>query len=152
MSFLSAVSLRFSVCSPYSLPLTSGRQQESDAGDGEREGNQRLGEQREWHRTTERIARSPAILPANVHLATRKHTTGTPPSFTLDCYHGNPLFSSAVSQRRIVSANHQITPSNWANTQSTHRLLEQCYCANVDVLICFGNTGNSNTFGLSCVK
>lgn len=40
---------------------------------------ERLGEQQEWHRTTERIARSPAILPANVHFATSSTTPETHP-------------------------------------------------------------------------
>ncbi|CAB1435820.1 unnamed protein product [Pleuronectes platessa] len=74
-----------------------------------REAEQGHGELHEWHRTTERSPRHSSCQCPSRHF---KHSaTDTPSSFTLDCNHGNPLFPSAVSQGRTVSANHQITPT-----------------------------------------
>lgn len=127
MSFPSAVSLRFSVCSPYSLLLTSDRQQEHDAGDRKRR------EAATWwaagmaqdHGTHRPLPRHSACQCPSHHF--KRSTTDTPSSFTPGCYHSNSLFSSAVSQR-TVSANHQILIQN---AHFVHTLFQQYYVYSV---------------------
>lgn len=126
MSFLSAVSLRFSVCSPHSLLLTSGRQQESDAGDRKRrEAETRLscrnGTGPQNAIAPLRSAPPPTVcltacLPMSISpLQATTQRTHPPPS-PLTVTTATSLFfsspSSAISQRRTgrLSANHQITP------------------------------------------
>lgn len=108
MSFLSAVSLIFSVCSPKSLSFTSGQQQKSSAGD--REGREAEAEPRKAQdcRMYHMLPRHSVCQCPSHHL---KNTNDTPSFFTLDYYHSNTLFCITVWWRKAVSANHQVIPS-----------------------------------------
>lgn len=79
------------------------------------------------------IARSPTSLPANVHLATSStNATDTPSSFTLDCYHGNSLFSQcslSEEDRLSQSSNNPFYRTNTCRPT----LFQQCYCGGVFV-------------------
>lgn len=94
------------------------------------EGLQRFCEQQEWHRTTERIACSPAIRPANVHLATSSTTLQThPPPSPLTVSMATLCFSvlsprGRLSKRIIKWA----LPQNKPTCRDT--LFKQRYCAN----------------------
>lgn len=149
MSFLLAVSLTFSVCSRYSLPLTPGRQQESKRETGI-EGKQRLGEQQEWHRTTERYRSLPCLSACQCPSRHLKHTTDTPSSFTLDCYHGNSLFFfPAQSLRGGLSQPIIKQPLSQNNTHMHVHIIETMLLCKYSHFLQFWKD-NSNTFVIIC--
>lgn len=122
MSFLSAFSLTFSVCSPRRLPLTSGPQQESNTGDGEgRRVRTWWAAQMAQERRT--LSPLPAVMSANVHLTTLSTTTQShPPPLApavpmATCF----VFQSSLSGEDM-SANHKIT--------LLHRVDSHCFCVN----------------------
>lgn len=120
MSFLSAVSFIFSVCSPRSLSFT-GRRQKSHAGDGK--GWKAVAG---WAAPMEQNLRTDRGLPRHSACqcpARRQNAWDTPFSFTLDCYHGDALFASTVSQKGCVhrSWNNLFSRTN-RHTHNIYRL------------------------------
>lgn len=102
-----AVSLRFNICSPHSLPLASGWQQERIC--GRREVVVVVGGAETWwaegmaqdHRTHRSFPRHPACQCPFCHF--KHNTTDTLSSFTLDCYHGNSLFPAQSLEEDCLS-------------------------------------------------
>ncbi len=155
MSFLSAVSLRFSVCSSYSLPLTSGRQQESEAGDGKRRRAETwwAAGMAQDHRTHRSLARHSACLPMSISPleAHHRHTLLLHPWLLP----WQPfVFQRSLSEedRLSQSSNH---PFYRTNTHTHAHIIQTMLPYPTPTFFffsSFGNIRNSNTFGVSCVE
>lgn len=117
MSFLSAVSFIFSVCSPRSLSFT-GRRQKSDAGDGK---GWKAEPGRAEPMAQDRTADHGLPRHSACQCPSRRQNAGdTPSSFTLDCYHGDALFASSVSL--AVDVDHEETSSPRQTGVHTHNI------------------------------
>lgn len=134
MSFLSAVSFIFSVCSPRSLSFT-GRRQKSDAGDGKGRKAEPMAQDRTADRGLPR--HSACQCPSR-----RQNAGDTPSSFTLDCYHGDALFASSVSP--AVDADHEGTSSPRQTGVHTHTIF-------TDFLVVLSSFCTDECFPVRCV-